>query len=136
MNAILLALQSPDTDDQSKPDIIRLMGDIASAIGGAAFEPFLPNVLPALSLAGQVILQPYFNEDISIEELQEALLSAWSSLFQSFHHKPTLLLGSLPQIQNIIMKSIKIFGASQTASYALNLVGYVDSRFKFDLKRL
>lgn len=123
VTAVLLALQSPNVDPKAKSDILALMGDIAIAIGGVAFEAYLPRVLQALSQAGEAILLAdiYYEDNAA---LQQAWFSTWSSLFQSFHHKPEMLMDAIPQVRNVIVKATRTLIDKHSACYAINLLGY------------
>jgi importin subunit beta-1 len=123
MNALLVALQAPDVDPQYKPEALSLLGDIAAGIGGGAYEKYMPQVQQVLTQAGHVILGQNNLEDEQHIALQQYLISTWTSLFQNFHHNPAILMENLPQILQVIIKTVQGYQNTQDAANAVYLVG-------------
>ena len=124
MNALLVALQAADVDPQYKPEALSLLGDIAAGIGGGAYEKYMPQVQQVLTQAGHVILGQNNIEDEQHIALQQSLILTWTSLFQNFHHNPAILMENLPQILQLIIKTVQGYQNTQDAANAVYLVGY------------
>ncbi len=128
IQALLTALQNPAADRRTRPEIIALLGDIAGAIGGEAYEPYLEFVVVVLQQAGEAIRQlDHFDEDYDNQDFITAFLhawfSTWTSLFQNYHHNPGALIEYVPFILKVVVATVNGSVGSINAATAISLVG-------------
>ena len=124
MQALLTAFQNAQLLQANTADIVSLLGDIATAIGGETYQRYLLHVLQVLSTARETVMQEVEGDigDDAIA-LQQAWIDAWSSLFQSFHFSPESLLPAVVDVMQTVIAIINQTSHAQIVSTAINLIG-------------
>jgi importin subunit beta-1 len=86
MGALFETLQNNKVHRSVKPPVLSCFGDIAMAIGGAAFQPYLDKSMMMLMQAAGNAVNPSGNEDLVdfINLLRESILEAFVGIIQGF----------------------------------------------------
>lgn len=82
MKVLLKNLSDPNVDRSLKPRVIASIGDVAQAVR-AQFDRYMPYVMPVFAQASMLhIPEPDLDDIDFLEELREAVLSAYTAIVQ------------------------------------------------------
>ena len=132
LGQLLQGLCSPNLDSRAKPHLLGAIADLVGALGGPAFQPFLPTTMGLLVQASQTILaslRPEEEEADLIQEMVQSLLEVFSAILQEEPGSELISNEQLGQILLLIRSAITVARRESQVRSALGLLGDVADSF-------